>query len=104
MKRFLFLIAIITISASGFAQWQQTTCPSVGVIQTNCCGFGNIHFKNGVLWAGRDNLFKSVDSGANWLPLPKTYSGVITEINFFDVNIGVMSTTSGIYRTVNGGT
>lgn len=104
MKRFLFLILIITISVTGFAQWQQTSCPSVGLIQVNCCGFGNIHFKNGTLWAGRDNLFKSVDSGANWVALPKTYTGVITEINFFDVNIGVMSTTTGIYRTVDGGT
>lgn len=85
------------------SQWQNIAGPDIGTIPSAFGGFGFIHYQAGSVWAGRDNLFVSRDSGVTWTQLTPPVNGTITEINFFNTQIGVVATTSGVYKTMNGG-
>jgi photosystem II stability/assembly factor-like uncharacterized protein len=101
MKRFLILITLITISASGFAQWQKTATNLLNGVSFG----GAITFKAGRAWAGTTRLFTSNDTGSTWLPVNSlTVSGQIVSIDFFDANYGIVVTYGGgCYLTTNGG-
>lgn len=101
--KLLFLLVIILVSRETFSQWTRVSPNLLGEFQQDCCGFGCLHFKDGGLWAGRDELFFSGDSGITWSKVftPPT---IITEVNFLNRMHGVIATLDGVYRTTNGGT
>src|SRR5687767_63416 len=81
MNTRLFFLLLLILSTTASAQWTRVSTNLLGAFQEDCCGFGCLHFKDGGLWAGRDELFFSGDSGSTWSKVftPPT---IITEVNF----------------------
>jgi len=52
-----------------------------------------MEFKDGVLWAGATSVWKSVDTGKTWTQTGGFW-GIISEIKFYNDQIGVVVTTS----------
>ncbi|HET9136589.1 MAG TPA: T9SS type A sorting domain-containing protein [Candidatus Kapabacteria bacterium] len=87
-------------TTNGFSQWIKTADHLIGIIPGDCCGFGNITFRSGIAWAGRDGaIWNSLDSGVTWNQVSAGVGAVVTQIDFFDKFTGVMSTRNGIYIT-----
>jgi photosystem II stability/assembly factor-like uncharacterized protein len=103
MNARVLLLALIIVSSPVCAQWTRTAPNLLGPFRQDCCGFSNVHYKDGNLWAGADELYRSPDSGRTWSLVFKP-SARIAEINFFDRNIGIIGTLDGVEKTTNGGT
>ena len=66
--------------------------------------FGAMCFKNGILWAGNTELWKSQDTGKTWMRSNFPTTSIITDISFFDILTGVVSTEPGnVFLTNDGG-
>ncbi len=100
----LYVVLSSILRTSAYSQWQQMTGTILGTIPNACCGFSNIHYRDGILWAGTTVLYSSVDSGVTWVQNTTFPTGTtICEINFLDKNNGVVGTTSGVFKTATGG-
>jgi photosystem II stability/assembly factor-like uncharacterized protein len=100
--RITFLAITILIVSSAYSQWFNIADRLLGDFPSDCCGFGHINYKDGRLWAGRSSLFMSQDTGKTWTFM-NGFNGTICQIDFIDKMIGVVGTTGGVYKTVDGG-
>ncbi len=67
---------------------------------------GAITYRDGMVWAGRDALYSSADSGVTWQRNALTFTepgDYIFDIQFFDRNFGLVTTYHGLYLTTTGG-
>src|SRR6187455_938954 len=100
--RIIFFIFFSLVSSSAFSQWFNIADRLLGDFPSSCCGFGNITYKDGRLWAGRSSLFVSNDTGKTWT-FVNGFNGTICQIDFVDKFIGLVATVGGVYQTVDGG-
>ncbi len=99
MKKLIFVLSVLMILSSTFAQWVRTNGPEGAAISS----LTNI---DGIIYAGTnaDGLFASTDDGNNWIPL---HNGIETyEVTSIISNAGFLfASTSGygVYRSSDGG-
>jgi photosystem II stability/assembly factor-like uncharacterized protein len=100
------ILFICSVAEMSSAQWKQLSMPPVGTgIRNGVYGeAGCIQFQHGILWAGRDKLYVSADSGVSWTLQNFSSNGPICDIQFFDKSIGFLSSKDGLFFTTNGGT
>ncbi|MEP7235216.1 MAG: hypothetical protein ABI778_07970, partial [Ignavibacteriota bacterium] len=85
------------------AQWSTVASNLLEVIPSVSGGFGSLAYKDGVVWVARTAIWKSLDSGVTWTQVKNSIGGTITEIKFYDRNIGVVASTAGVFLTINQG-
>ncbi|HEY6172382.1 MAG TPA: T9SS type A sorting domain-containing protein [Candidatus Kapabacteria bacterium] len=100
--RIISFIFFSLLSSSALSQWSNVADRLLGDFPSSCCGFGHITYKDGRLWAGRSSLFVSNDTGKTWT-FVNGFNGTICQIDFIDKMTGVVGTTGGVYKTVDGG-
>jgi photosystem II stability/assembly factor-like uncharacterized protein len=66
--------------------------------------WGAVQFHAGVIWAGTNTLWSSLDSGKTWQQNPAFPNVFISDIAFYDKLHGVIGTeAAGIFTTTDGG-
>ena len=106
MKKHTLLLALILLfigstSERLAAQWKMIAANVVSAV-----GAGAIHYKDGVLWAGTQELVYSLDSGKTWTRNSLSKKALlISSIDFVDRNIGIVSNwgKSPVFLTTDGG-
>ena len=85
-----FCVGILFLNTAT-AQWSNVAPNLLGPIPTEKQGFGNIAYKDGLVWVGRTELWMSPDTGKTWTKMHNSFGGTITQIQFFDKNTGLVS-------------
>jgi len=110
MKRILLLVVVLlsfhTSVQNIAAQWTNVAPHLLGVnIIPSVPEFGVIYFHNGLLWAGRSNLFLSKDSGATWITKIPSMLDIVTSISFYNDSVGIITEyINGTFLTTDQGT
>ena len=102
----VLLILLALPCASVHGQWKNVAPNLLGnLYPTGKYGFGGaICFKDGVLWAGKTNLWMSPDTGKTWtLKNANGFDSLIYMIDFIDKQNGLVSTAAGVLQTRDGG-
>ncbi len=102
-RRFLSIALILFLSSNIYAQWRIV---ANNLFKPHSPAWGGVvSYKDGILWAGINQLFNSLDSGVTWNKISDPVPGsLITEICFLDKNIGAIAYVDhGIYITYNRG-
>jgi photosystem II stability/assembly factor-like uncharacterized protein len=101
-KSAVLIVLLMLTSMNALAQWKNVA-PNAITITTNSYGrYGAIHFHNGVIWAGGENLVFSEDTGQTWKTSPWGF-GSIHDISFLNKDTGVIASDVGISKTQDGG-
>ncbi len=102
----ILLIAVVTglccIPTILFGQWAVVDNTTLGGSIVS----GHLFFKDGLLWCGTRSLFVSNDTGVTWSVLlnpPALSNQQVTNVEFFDLQHGIVVTTGKLYITNNGG-
>ncbi len=96
----LIVLASLLPAASTSAQWKNV---APGLVAGAKFG-GAMQYRDGIVWAGGDNLFRSIDSGKTWQRSGNFANANITDIAFFDRLNGLVSTQAqGLFHTSDGG-
>ncbi len=95
----LFMLLNLIAANNIFAQWKMTAS-SILDASYGTGSQGAMIFKNGLLWAGREDIWISADSGFTWSRRFQKLTGPlagdpIVDIAFFDRNVG-LATFNGI--------
>jgi photosystem II stability/assembly factor-like uncharacterized protein len=97
-----FLTIQHVVAESGYAQWTQIPSPIIGKATSY-----SIHYKDGILWVGTNELYSSTDLGVSWTKVsigPFLVSENILSISFYDRYTGLVSVLGkGLYLTSDGG-
>ncbi|HJW28353.1 MAG TPA: YCF48-related protein, partial [Saprospiraceae bacterium] len=99
---FLATVILLGLWDAAPAQWKNLAPNLVRAHQY----YGAMHYKDGIIWAGSEDLWSSKDTGKTWTRVSSFFipGDVIRDIAFSDRNIGVICTNGGgIYITRNGG-
>lgn len=75
-------------------------------------GYGALHYKDGILWAGWEELWFSRDTGKTWTKTALSKLSVVNNtpisriqnISFLDRFSGIVCAESGVFKTLDGGT
>ncbi len=95
------VVLIGGFSSSTFGQWKLTAPNLLGPIFQNN---GAMTFNSGVLWAATDHVWRSNDSGSDWIETPLSFSGNACQISFIDSHNGLVTTHQGeVFLTRDGG-
>jgi photosystem II stability/assembly factor-like uncharacterized protein len=97
MKSSLVLVSLLVFCAPAVAQWNVLS--NVPSPQTS---FGVITYRDGVLWAGSSDVYKSTDMGKTWT-LSYQLGRNVYGMDFFDRNNGAVSSDQGVFLTSDGG-
>ncbi|MDP4200560.1 MAG: T9SS type A sorting domain-containing protein [Bacteroidota bacterium] len=86
------------------AQWQRVTATPLFRSPSSFAG-GAMTYKQGIVWAGASDVWKSQDLGLTWART-SCPSGRVYNISFFDDSVGVvcMVDLGGLYLTTDQGT
>jgi photosystem II stability/assembly factor-like uncharacterized protein len=105
----LFIVILLFEGTNASAQWQQV--PGDGIspfyprIQTWLgpleCG-GAITFKDGILWAGYNEVVYSADTGKHWFQTSFGNRAVV-DISFLNRDTGAVASDSTVFLTHDGG-
>src|SRR5579872_219451 len=97
---FLFLFMMPLVSHS---QWVKVGNATLG--SYNIQYGGALAAKDGIVWAGIHDLWKSLDTGTTWTKTNLSIGGdFVADINFFDQNNGLVAVYgSGVFLTRDGG-
>lgn len=101
MRRSRFYIALFLVLPSFIlAQWKEV---GPNVLSPFTPGYGALHYADGTLWVGNNELWSSPDTGKTWVK--SSYKGKqIRDIHFLDRYIGlVASEFDGVQLTRDGG-
>jgi photosystem II stability/assembly factor-like uncharacterized protein len=101
----LLLGAALLLTADVSAQWTNISQGKITPAPRNAGFGGAMCWRDGNLWYGWDyQLWVTSDFGATWTSrFSNLPTSIITDIDFFDANNGVIANTLGVYRTTNGG-
>ncbi len=102
-KVFCFLFLTIVCASLSYSQWTMAGNATLG--SYNLIYGGALSSKSGVVWAGLHELWKSIDTGVTWTKTNLNTGGsFVSEINFFDQNIGAVCIyNQGVFLTRDGG-
>ena len=100
------IVFIITLSASGFGQWNKIYTPPTGYSRNQTI----FSLNNRIYIVHLDGLVVSTDDGFTWLDRSPTQTDTLgriletfLDVDFFDDNNGLITTTKHIYRTRDAG-
>lgn len=105
----ILLVMLLTPAMYLNAQWQNVALNLIDISYNPSYenAYGTMIFRDGVLWVGRDKLWKSIDTGKTWVKLASaqiTTPFAITDISAFDKNTCAYTTTRGqVFITKDGG-
>jgi photosystem II stability/assembly factor-like uncharacterized protein len=118
-KLLLLATIVLVITGNASSQWKNIAPNFLGNIhdhsQPNHPWYGGaLSYADGVLWTGKYDLWKSIDTGKTWEHIPLRQQeanlhrtlGTINDIQFFDKNNGLVASDSEggcVYLTQNGG-
>jgi photosystem II stability/assembly factor-like uncharacterized protein len=95
---FLCILVVSLLPLSGPSQWKAIS--RIGPSS----GSGCLTYKQGVFWAGNNQLFRSTDQCLSWTSVGPTLDQPILGLDFFDKLNGVVGFTYGdLYVTHDGG-
>ncbi len=101
MRRGFFSLFMLALAVNLPAQWRETAPTLLGPITPNS---GAIFFKSGILWAAKDQVWKSTDSGFTWQQTSLSVPDHVCDISFVDDHNGIVATYGGtVYLTRDGG-
>jgi photosystem II stability/assembly factor-like uncharacterized protein len=90
------VLTILLVPVAVFGQWTNVAPRLLGADAE----YGAIQFKDGVAWAGLDQVFVSIDTGKTWtitdLPLGSAH---VTDIECFDAKTAIVTTDQGAHLT-----
>lgn len=96
----LVFVPLLTLATGAGAQWKNVAPNLVAGTEFG----GAMQFRDGVIWAGGDNLWRSADLGATWRQSGNFRNASINDIAFFDKQNGLLGTDAqGVFRTTDGG-
>ena len=104
-SRRLLWIALLLLSVAGDGargQWR-IVGPNALLPEHDDISGGSIHFKDGVLWAGYNNLVFSLDSGRTWQPSNFPKNVLIFDIAFLNKDTGALAGGGNVWVTTDGG-
>lgn len=99
----IFLFGILCVGNS-FSQWTNVAQGLLGNSGTD--PGGRIIYKNGIIWAGKKDVWMSADMGKTWSkrsPIPGTGGDVVMDIMFLDAMVGIVVVFDGMYLTKDQG-
>jgi photosystem II stability/assembly factor-like uncharacterized protein len=94
------LLCIAGVAGDAQAQWTIAAPNLLKATDTT----GAMQFHNGILWAGGNELWSSLDSGRTWQKNVAFPNALISDIAFYDKLHGMVATLDmGFFFTINGG-
>ena len=97
-RQSLLVLFALLLAATATAQWKNV---APNLVTGTILG-GAMQYRAGIVWAGRDDLFCSTDSGKTWQSSGNF--NTISDIAFFDQLNGLVSTQKdGLFHTSDGG-
>lgn len=94
----LLCVALASPPADG--QWKNV---APGLVAGTEFG-GAMQFRDGIVWAAGDNVWRSIDSGKSWQRSGNFVNANINDIAFFDKRNGLIATeVQGVFHTSDGG-
>jgi photosystem II stability/assembly factor-like uncharacterized protein len=96
---------LLAITESGISQWTNISAGKIPTSSSTVSG-NVITCREGRVWRGYANqLWMTDDYGINWYDRSPSLSTVtsIVDVDFFDMNIGVLAAGNSIYYTTNAG-
>ena len=101
MRRlFSYIALLLVLPSTMLAQWKEV---APNILTPFTPGFGALHFADGTIWIGNNELWSSADTGKTWQK--SSYVGTqIRDIHFLDRFIGLVgSENQGVQLTRDGG-
>jgi photosystem II stability/assembly factor-like uncharacterized protein len=94
IRRTLCVLLLSCLAGHAHAQWN-VVAPRLTLAPNQP---GVIYFKDGVLWAGTYDLFKSTDTGKTWTktPLRLKEGNALCDISFWSRDTGIVCTYNGL--------
>jgi photosystem II stability/assembly factor-like uncharacterized protein len=97
---FATLLCVALASSPAEAQWKNV---APGLVRGAELG-GAMQYRDGIVWAGGDDVYRSTDSGMTWQSSGNFVNANITDIAFFDKLNGLVCTQrQGLFHTSDGG-
>ncbi len=97
---FIVFIPLVGLSSASHAQWTNVRPNLLQATDT----IGAMQFKDGIVWAGGNQLWFSPDSGKTWKRSMAFPADSISDIAFYDRLHGLVATlNNGFFITIDGG-
>src|SRR5688572_11349393 len=99
LRHLLIFLFITLLVGDSFSQWTNVAPGLLGNIGASWGG--KIIYKNGLIWAGKKDVWMSADMGKTWAKRSPELSGrgIVTDIMFLDAMVGIVVAFDGVYLT-----